>query len=168
MAARQPFVPREEQKVEALSTVFYEITMLGNCLVCWGLRLPNDDWRSSIIRNVVLEATLVHARILLEFLTTPLNKRQKDDVLSEDYGFRIEGDEATRKLTNDINKYLAHLTYARLDRRDKNWQSTDFELLICDCGEFLRSLEKSGWVAKLDENDRMRWQDLVRRYPGSV
>ena len=160
---KKKFVPTEEQKVNALGTVFYEITMLGNSLKCWGIDARVAEWEQRLILNAVLESLLIHARILITFLTTPVVARHEDDILAHDYGFRIERDDSLVKLSLDINKHLAHLTYTRSDRKKEDWQSLPFEHLLSHCGAFLRSLKQASWVGKLDEHGQRRWKELSSR-----
>jgi len=115
----------ENQTVEelknALESLKYEVWML------WSLAniLATDNQDKGVIHNALLESFLIHARILIEFLYK--NQPYKDTVRASQYftsdspwkSIRPPKTELLEKTEKDAHKYLAHLTYTRLQRKRK-------------------------------------------------
>ena len=105
----------EEELRDASKHLFYEIQMLlGTAKKLSILRGCQDE----VLKNAVLEAFLIHARNLIDFLYT---KPVQDDVAIEDFlekAGKGEGIPAQSSFlchqTKRINKKLAHLTYFRV------------------------------------------------------
>ena len=120
---RVQFSPTPHQKQTILEAFFYEVEQL--------LDASSTKTHNTCLNNALLESTLVHARILLDFYERPTRtirhegKQQieMDDVLAVDYGFPARQVEIPPVERERLNKDLAHLTYSRADRRpeDKGW-----------------------------------------------
>lgn len=97
----------------------YELDMLNGFCKLWMLS-PEDGY----IQNALIEAFLIHARNLVDFLTDKRNK--KDDLTCSDFkdlnGTMIQKTrlEIPDKLIDKIHKHLAHLTKARIEEKP-NW-----------------------------------------------
>jgi len=99
----------------------YEVWML------WSLAniLAIDNQDKGVIYNALLESFLIHARILIEFLYK--NEPYKDTVRASQYftsdssweSIRPKKTVLLKETEEDAHKYLAHLTYTRLQRKRK-------------------------------------------------
>jgi len=102
--------PTSQQVIEALPHVRYEVESL--------LLTPAHDSSNEALVESVYFRKMAHGRVLYTFFSTPPSKRDSDDVVSDDYGFKAEElygvDRA--ELLKRFNKDLFHLTYTRLER----------------------------------------------------
>ena len=99
----------------------YEVWML------WSLAniLAINNQGKGVIHNALLESFLMHARILIEFLYK--NQPYKDTVRASQYftsdspwkSIRPQKTDLLKETEEDAHKYLAHLTYTRLQRKRK-------------------------------------------------
>ena len=104
----------DDELQRATGHVVYELGALVNCYRA--LRIAeNDD--NVLAANFYLEAMLVHARCLIEFIAKPKDERH---IHRHDYlpGWELTDptnrDEA-RLLYNQISKHLAHLSWERAE-----------------------------------------------------
>jgi hypothetical protein len=85
-----------------------------------------------MVHNSVLEALLVHARLLDDFLGTPADKAFKDDVVADHFP-TLSRWAPQRVLSSDlrseINAHLAHLALRRTP--DMVWQTNVITRDIC-------------------------------------
>jgi hypothetical protein len=127
-----------------LDAVLYEIEQL---LKASGIQ-TNNPWHN----NALLESTLVHVRVLLDFFENSSrsirrkgnNQLELDDVLAQDYGFPAHRISISSDDRERLNKDLAHLTYSRILRgpQDKQWQYKEVVGPVLErCEEFLAHLE---------------------------
>ena len=142
-AVVRPTHAREEQ-VNALVHVAYEFEMAWFC----ALRLATErDTLSRFESNAYLESCLIHVRSLYDFLCR--NSTNADDIVRTDFAPPWaptgEAAEATQRLEAEapaINKYLAHLSWTRLNTSDQApdasrlWQPID---LFLDVARLLRA-----------------------------
>ena len=100
----------------------YEVWMLRSLANI----LAIDNPSTGVIHNALVESFLIHARILIEFLYK--NKTREDTVRASQYftsdshweSIRPKKTELLEKTEKDAHKYLAHLTYTRLQEK-KQW-----------------------------------------------
>ena len=107
------------------------------------------------------EEFLVHARIVLEFLTN--SSRCKDDVIPDDFDFPAQELVGVEELATRINKDMAHITYSRLERRgpDKIWKLKPFlDCILTPSANFIGHMA-SGEVAFIPEDERLEWSCLL-------
>jgi len=93
----------------------------------WSLAhiIATDNQGQGVIHNALVESFLIHARILIEFLYK--NKPYKDTVRASQYftsdspwkSIRPQKTDLLKETEEDAHKYLAHLTYTRLQRKRK-------------------------------------------------
>lgn len=164
------YTPTDEDKAEALGSVFYEIQQLWASSHLIG--------RQALVMNAFLESMLVHVRVLLDFFERdtrsvfgpPSNRSENDDVLSTDYGFGARPVDLHPQYRTRLNKDLAHLSYSRNKRQlpgDKSWPRQEvIRPLIERCIEFIDSLGedalRQGRGASLSDWQRLR-EDLVAK-----
>ena len=100
----------------------YEVSMLRSLANI----LATDNQGKGVIHNALLESFLIHARILIEFLYK--DQPYKDTVRASQYftskspwkSVQPSKTELLKKTEKDAHKYLAHLTYTRLQGK-KQW-----------------------------------------------
>ena len=108
---------------ELASHVGYELELMAHAASNLAQATPD-----SIDATLALEAMLVHARCLIDFLGLRADEiRENDDLWHRD--FTRHWDSATArsefwKTRDEINKRLAHLTWRRA-RTDNSWQFGD-------------------------------------------
>jgi hypothetical protein len=108
-------MPRsDEELTKAAAHVQYELGALVGCYE--RLLTAEKDAKDPFDANYYLEAMLVHARCLIEFIA---KRRRKRDIHRHDYlpGWeprKREGDEA-RLLFKKISKHLSHLSWKRAE-----------------------------------------------------
>ncbi len=141
----------------------YELQMFDYAFECWRRKL------SRLEENMVLEVTLVHARILPDFFERPATQRSRDDIVSSDVRFRARRVPASNVLKDRINKTLSHATYTRLHYLDhpseKPWQGEVFEPLRKRCAEFLHAQGPNDFVRKsADAKTIGVWNHLKGRF----
>ena len=110
-----------------IGRVLYEIEQL--------LAASGNPTRNLWLNNALLESTLIHVRVLLDFYERQersvqragSDQQEMDDVLVSDYGFPSRQMAITSKDRERLNKDLAHLTYSRTQRTppDKRWVYKD-------------------------------------------
>ena len=115
-----PFTPTEAQKRDILIHVFYEIEQM----LLASERKSSEQW----LNNALLESTLLHARSLVHFFDDTTRKGK--DVLSTDFGFSRCGPCISAADKERLDKELAHLTYARLDRATNEDRTWDYAVLL--------------------------------------
>ena len=114
------FHPTPNQKDIALGHFLYRVEQLMRS----SMPRPMLD---QIVRNALIESTLVHSRALLEFFerknrTKDHKGYEKDDVLLTDYGFMPIRGVINPNYKERLNKDLAHFTYSeRVTRDQKKW-----------------------------------------------
>ena|SRR2546426_1124591 len=140
------YTPTEEQKVEALGSIFYEIQQL-----CYAAQL---DHNAQPVKNALLESALVHVRVLIDFFekrkrsTFKADGRptENDDVLAADYGFPATPLNIAQRYRERLNKDLVHCSYSRNRRRlpeAKTWPVRDLALPLLERSiEFIDSLQE--------------------------
>jgi hypothetical protein len=106
-------VPKSDAElVSGALAVDYE---LGALVDCYGRFMAAEDTRDRIAANAFLEAMLVHARCLIEFIGKPPDERhiRRHDYLPE-WGLSSQADrDEARSLFEEISKHLAHLSWDR-------------------------------------------------------
>lgn len=173
---RKIYEPTKEELDRAPRLLAYDIQQFDNCLRSWGLNPTHlksaDEWATitdfdRFWKNIRLEATLVHARIVMECFRSP-KKRPQKDVLAADIGFPPGLIPNAKNLTERINKYLAHVTYDRLeglrDQQKKIWRIEWFRPLVVRCAELLRHDEVNRFVSEhAPPEDKTLWRDVGQR-----
>ena len=145
--ARKPVVrytPTEDQKIEALGSIFYEIQHLY-----FVIQYRADD---QTLNNACLESALVHVRVLRDFFegskrstfTRSGQRTENDDVIARDYGFAPKPLNIAQCYRERLNKDLVHLSYSRNRRRSpdaKTWPVRDLTLPLLERSiQFIDSL----------------------------
>jgi hypothetical protein len=154
-----------EQKQAVLEAVFYEVEQL----LAASLIKTNDIY----INNALLESTLVHARILLDFFEKSRratyregNRRTElDDVLAVDYGFVAQEVQIPPNDRERLNKDLAHLTYSRATRKPKDrwWDYTQVVYpILTRSREFVEHL-LSNWLLADNVEATLACRNLLKR-----
>ena len=162
---KKPFTLTPKLRSQSPRLVVYEIQMFLNGVRCLGVNLGIlHPWLTLLFSNALLEATLVHARILLDFFEHKAVGRNADDIVSEDMGFPSKRIVGSGKLRVAINKRLAHLTYTRAmfrDAKNKGWPHKEFHPLVRRCCEFLNADIPNDLVGKHTSSETQGiWNDL--------
>lgn len=149
------YKPKPEEVTAVLQEVFYEIKVL-----LWATELTYAN-KSEIAP--LLESRLLHTRNLIDFLEHKAERRKEDDVLAEDYGFRLpQHIGISEGYRRRLNKSLSHITYTRVAlraRREMKWPIKDTLLPLLDpCEAFLQHLIDSF----LQEGDAEAKQEASR------
>jgi hypothetical protein len=117
------YMVRSDEKLELGATaVNYE---LGALVDCYRRLLRAEGDFDAIGKNAYLEAMLVHARCLIEFIAKPRNKdhiHRHDYIDDWDVNDTAASDRA-RKLFSEISKHLSHLSWrrARTGQPEARW-----------------------------------------------
>ena len=157
------FVPTSDQKKKILKAIFYEIEQL--LFAC--------SYKSGIINvdNALLESTLLHSRVLLDFYEKSKRRTRRkgkqtielDDVLAEDFDFHARDIQIPRNDRARLNKDLAHITYSRTSRTsgDKWWDIGQVVFPILHRSiEFLEHLI-GNWIQESDVNSIRVSRNLI-------
>ena len=131
---KKPTIEELEDALKQLND--YEVWMLRSLANI----LAIDNQGAGVIHNALIEAFLIHARILIEFLYK--NKTHEDTVRASQYFTSDSHWETSRppktKLLEDTeqaaHEHLAHLTYTRLQGK-KQWS---FIEIAADIGTVLK------------------------------
>lgn len=147
------FAPTRDQLLASLDDVYYEIDQMVRTILLeehWSLIAALRDCGTTIT-NALLESRLLHIRSLLEFFQreqrTIVKRKELDDVLSKDYGYQAAPIDIDAAYIERLNKDLAHLTYARIERtaESKKWPLVKVVVPILKrCDDFI------GFVATSD------------------
>lgn len=114
--ARACYKTTDVERRKAIPRVLYELNMFfASSQAYLGLSKDHDG----VLSNIILEATLLHARNLLDFFTG--NPTKNDDIraahflpISEGGWWRSNKLEHLSSLRNNLNYSLSHLTYRRI------------------------------------------------------
>lgn len=135
-----------EDLASALAFVADEVYRCAACAERRVVALAQED---GIVADACLEAMLVHARSVLEFL---LNKpRFETDIGRSDFpgpDWEMPASPLATDLRTDmkvINKHLAHLTWDRVDDSEAPWEEEGFALRIVGLA--------ADWTAHLAKTD---------------
>ena len=110
--------PSKAELIEALVHIHYEIAQLLESL---------NNVNHKGIQNALIESRLLHVRVLIDFFEkkqrSSYQGKEKDDVLSVDYGFPAKKINISSQDKTRLNKKLAHLTYSRVNstKEDSDW-----------------------------------------------
>jgi len=119
MANKEPTTELLKRALEQLNT--YELPMLRSLANILAI-----DQGRGVISNALLESFLIHVRLIIEFLYK--DGPYKDNVLAGQYfksydewkAIRPSKTKLLEDTQNDAHKYLAHLTFTRLEGK-KTW-----------------------------------------------
>lgn len=107
-----------DDQLKALRHVGYEFDMAA----IFALRLHQEAARDNWESNAYLEACLIHVRSLYEFLCSPLKQPKDDDIIRTDFADMwtppVEVKEQLLIEVTAMHKYVAHLSWTRLDETD--------------------------------------------------
>lgn len=148
---RNTFEPSEAQKLAALEHICHEMQQFARLgtIDRSNIRYAPSEALDATLRNAHLEAVLLHARTLLDFLEVSIRKRasypfRSDDVISEDFGFEHRVGLIDDAWRDRINKELTHLTYSR-PPFDGPWREWDLAKLVPPiakrCIQFIEHIE---------------------------
>lgn len=109
----------DSDRAAALIHVGYELEMCAEAAT----RVATGAARDGVEHNAYLEACLLHARNLFEFLVAERSSPRLDDLLTTDFTstewsaqeelpYAVQRLKAARE---DLNKHLSHLTWVRVD-----------------------------------------------------
>ncbi|MCI0579176.1 MAG: hypothetical protein L0332_07055 [Chloroflexi bacterium] len=125
---------RSDAELKAISEhLFYEIQMLfgtAQVLATFVNQSAQQDLEDRVVYNALLDSFTIHVRSLLDFLYPPSNFRP-DDVIANHFfdddtvwiQQRPAKSSFIQAVDRDVNKRVAHLTYARLnvDPQASDW-----------------------------------------------
>jgi hypothetical protein len=122
-------VPVDPKAEEIAYHVCYEYWMLSEAAKRYRTALRRSD---RFQHNMLLEAVLLHGRVICEFLFKPINKKYPNDVRAIHFfdspkQWKSDKLEALRQslfpaeLLERIDRSLAHLTYDRLKPGARGW-----------------------------------------------
>ncbi len=154
-----PYVPNPIEKVAALGDVAYEIEQILDLCSSW-------PQQAGLQMNAWLEATLIHARQLLDFFEHSKRSTAKgsenDDVLATDYNFGIQDVPIDPLFRERLNKDLAHLSYSRQQRAGtaKSWDLAKLRPLLERSRDFAAHV-LTNWQALLPSAEAQRWSTLA-------
>jgi hypothetical protein len=149
--ARAPYIPTDRELRQAPPRVLYELKMFfASTKAFMGLNKNH----SAILYNATLEATLLHARNLLDFFTG--DPTPKDDIraahflpLAEGGWWRSNKLELLNSFRDDLNYSISHLTYRRTLGKPK-WD------IAAIAGEVQAAFHE--FVSLLPEAEQAKWQ----------
>ena len=149
--ARARYEPTDDQLREAPPRVLYELNMFfASSEACLGLSKDHD----AVLYNTALEATLLHARNLLDFFTG--DPTSKDDIQAAHFLPISEGDwwkssqlGLLSSLRDDLNYSISHLTYRRTIGKP-HWD------LARIAGEVHAAFDE--FLSLLPEHEQSRWK----------
>jgi len=126
------FRPTPELKDIALGHFLYRLAQL------MGSSKPRPTI-DQVVRNALVESTLIHSRALLEFFerkgrTKDRKGFERDDVLLTDYDFTPFKVDIDSSYKDRLNKDLAHFTYSeRVTKDQKKWKYEELvhPILLC-------------------------------------
>lgn len=101
----------DELEAFAREHLSYEVWMLGETTRWLVVASPGAPLAA---RNVYLESFGIHARVLTAFLAN--SGSHADDVLASHYSGDWRGEDPAPELARTVNKQVAHLTTARLQK----------------------------------------------------
>jgi hypothetical protein len=149
------YTPTRQQMIDVFNN-----SMLYEILFTFGVPVhdPTDycNWEAINFNR------MAHARLLYDFLETPIAKRYKDDVLAQDFGFPA----AIIPLPNAdrirLNKDLIHFTYDRLRHTPatKPWPSTILAFLHDPTVRFMQHVETQADLFP-SPSDLGAWRDWI-------
>lgn len=110
--------------------VKYEHEMLTYSSLYLSNFSKNNSW--GIIDSLILEAFLIHARNLINFLYYGSNPENNDEILAESFfddpiywkKNKVKISSFMRQQKEDIQHYLAHLTKDRVSLQSKKWNNS--------------------------------------------
>lgn len=156
-----PFEPTEEQRRAGLEHVHYEISQLA-----WLYHLRSVPL-GQLLKNAIIETTVIHLSILRDFFVRTSRERTQDDLLAEDYGFAADSVSVDRDTIERRNKEVAHLTYTRTSKtpETRGWQ---FDGLVPPvlrrAQEFVTHILGSKYIDSPAEQEK--WRELGNRLDG--
>ena len=155
-----PYVPSQGEKVAALADVAYEAEQILQLCSNW----PQQP---GLQQNAWLEATLIHARQLLDFFEhskrSIYRDRENDDVLAADFGFGHQPVAIDAPFRERLNEDLAHLSYSRQQRigAAKSWDLTKLQPLLQRASQFAEHVTTT-WRSSLAPGEAQRWDNLAQ------
>lgn len=158
-------VHSEEERKQVAQRVGYEWEMFQRLAVEWS---KLDEEKQPVLKNAVLEAFLLHARNMRNFLYCSRKDKDRkdespkvivkdDDVLAEDFiddSTQWQPPSKTGYIWDEkerLDKALAHISYARIDyhlSNNKQWNIGEIMLQLAEVWEkFWHALppEKRAW-----------------------
>jgi hypothetical protein len=167
----QKFIPTDEQLINMLPHIHYEISQMTETL--WaGASILNDLSGSSCpmqLENALWKSCIIHARVLLDFFEFEKRRsryeKEMDDVLSADYGFQSQKVEIAPHYRDRMNKDLAHFTYSKAYRTFTDSLSPVTKVflpLLQRCALFCEYLISSNLLEHMPEY-LLAWETLQER-----
>lgn len=148
--ARSPYAPTKDELRRAPPRALYELDMFRASIeLCASLDGKNDP----VMHNVALEATLLHARNLLDFFTG--DATSKDDIRAAHF-ISTPGASwwKSSKLSflssrrDDLNSSISHLTYRRVKGKP-TWPleriASEVEAAFEEFLKYLPNGEQAAW-----------------------
>jgi len=148
--ARSPYAPTKDELRRAPPRVLYELNMFRASIdLCMNLDGKNDP----VMHNVALEATLLHARNLLDFFTG--GATSKDDIHAAHFistpganWWKSSKLSFLSALRDDLNYSISHLTYRRVQGKPK-WHlkriASEIEAAFEEFLQCLPNGEQAAW-----------------------
>ena len=155
---------------DILPHVRYEISQLASAC---SVRVPPDAPLPDFPRNLIIECILLHVRALLPFFERPATSRPKNDVLAADLGFAPAALPIDPGVRERIDKDLAHLTWARAERKpiDCQWNLGQIATPVLERALELIEHVLKGGAGELDGAGKADWEtlrDQVRQCLGTT
>ena len=106
---------------------------------------------SQIEINALLESFLLHSRNLIDFLE---NNGKPDDIRCSDFAIRKKKVKLPHQNSkNKIQKFLSHLTWARVDKPSPSWDTTEIKQAIAtELQSSLNALSDDYFPTKSERN----------------
>jgi hypothetical protein len=172
----QKFIPADEQLINMLPHIHYEISQMTETLLT-GASILNDlpgNTCQMQLENALWKSCIIHARILLDFFEFEKRRtrydKEMDDVLSADYGFKTQKVDIAPHYRDRMNKDLAHLTYSRVYRTYTESLSPITKVflpLLLRCALFCEYLQSSGLIDDMPQY-LLAWETLLERISSLV
>jgi hypothetical protein len=167
----QKFIPTDEQLLNMLPHIHYEISQMTETL--WtGTSILNDLSGNACqmqLENALWKSCIIHARILLDFFEFEKRRtryeKEMDDVLSVDYGFQAQKVEIASHYRDRMHKDLAHLTYSKAYRTFTESLSPITKVflpLLQRCAMFCEYLLSSNLLDNVPQY-LLAWETLLER-----
>lgn len=124
-------MPKNETGQRDLPAALLQVAVeVNRCADCGARRVRALNEDDGVAADACLEAMLVHARAVLEFLLSSSSRTSdicRSDFPCPDWDFPSSGEaDAFRTDMTTINKHLTHLTWERLDPAQGTWEEEGF------------------------------------------
>jgi hypothetical protein len=146
---------------KALAQVGYEVRMCCVSALLWLEAM--DDAERADQRNAFLEAELLHARALFEFLVKRNERPAPDDMLRTAFApdWKAEPVNAAQVLHREVplmNKHLVHLSWSRVDNVDPDSTLSAIKWEFVEIAEAVYAVALA-WAQHVTTSEGKEWDD---------